>query len=294
MNRLDNMVTPAICTLSTINSINDLKVFFFTLDLFNTNKPKVYLLCDSQTAKIAPTLYKGEIIIHTDLDKYGDVNRKRMTGQRGVLYKTQWEDFMMEKATIMEIAFEKETAVFFFDSDICFMGTLPEIPSTAKIAVSPHMIKPIDEERYGKFNAGFLWTSDNEVPNRWRNASKNSRFYDQAALEDVVKFFQPSEVYHFPVQNNYGWWRMYQASEPSMTQQKAWSMFRNTSIPNVGIRITDSPLLSIHTHWSEMTDLATCHFNLFVFNYLFRLGKHPPAAALTKFLQKTFPHLEMK
>lgn len=281
-----------VCTLSTINTIKDLKVFLFTLELFNPNKPKVYLLCDTDTAKVAKDLYKGELIIDTGLDRYGDVNRKRMTGQRGMLYKTLWEDFMMEKATVMDLAFEKENNVFFFDSDICFLGQLPEIPPSAKIAVSPHMIKPIDEDRYGKFNAGFLWTNDKKVPNVWREASKTSRFYDQAALEDVVKVFQKDEVYNLPIQNNYGWWRMYQSTEPSITLQKNWSMFRNTNIPSVGIRVGDSPLLSIHTHWSETIDLATSHFNLFVFSYLRRLGKHTPAQTLIRFLQKEFPHLE--
>jgi hypothetical protein len=283
-----------VCTLSTINTIKDLKVFLFTLELFNTNKPKVYLLCDTETAKLATDLYKGELVIDTGLDRYGDVNRKRMTGQRGAVYKTLWEDFMMEKASVMDLAFETESAVFFFDSDICFLGQLPQIPPNKKIAVSPHMIKPIDEERYGKFNAGFLWTNDKNVPKIWRQASKTSRFYDQAALEDVVKVFQQEEVYNFPIQNNYGWWRMYQSTEPSITLQKNWAMFRNETFPSVGIRVDDSALLSIHTHWSEIVDLATSHFNLFVFSYLTRLGKYSHAQALTRFLQKEFPHLETK
>lgn len=288
------MEAPVVCTLSTINTINDLKVFLFTLELFNPNKPKVYLLCDTETAKIAKELYKGELIVDSRLDSYGAVNRKRMTGQRGILYKTQWEDFMMEKATVMDLAFEKEDAVFFFDSDICFLGQLPQIPPNTKIGVSPHMIKPIDEERYGKFNAGFLWTNDKRVPNWWRDKSKTSRFYDQAALEDVVKEFQQEEVHNFSIHNNYGWWRMYQSSEPSLNLQKNWSIFRNAQIPSVGIRISGAPLLSIHTHWSETTDLATTHFNLFVFSYLGRLGKHQPAQSLAKFLQKTFPHLTLE
>lgn len=283
-----------VCTLSTINTIKDLKVFLFTLELFNSNKPKVYLLCDTETAKVAKDLYKGELVIDTGLDRYGDVNRKRMTAQRGAVYKTLWEDFMMEKASVMDLAFETESEVFFFDSDICFLGQLPQIPPNTKIAVSPHMIKPIDEDRYGKFNAGFLWTNDKKVPSIWRKASKTSRFYDQAALEDVVKAFQQDEVHNFSIQNNYGWWRMYQSTEPSISLQKSWAMFRNDTVPTVGIRINDSPLLSIHTHWSETVDLATSHFNLFVFSYLCRLGKHPPAQTLIRFLQNEFPHLETK
>jgi len=268
-------------------------VFFFTLSLFNSTLPTVYLLCDTATAKYISEnkLYKGNLIINTGLDNYGTVNRKSMTSQRGHLYKTIWEDFMMEKATVMDLAFEQEESVFFFDSDICFMGQLPQIPSTVKIALSQHMIKPVDEDRYGKYNAGFLWTNDKSVPNRWRTASKSSRFYDQAALEDVVKAYNKDEIYELPIQNNYGWWRMFQSTETVQTNQKRWSMFRNETIPSVGIRIDGSPLLSIHTHWSETADFVTRCYNIFVFGMLSRLGKHPPAQTLWRFLTKEFPHL---
>lgn len=289
----------AICTLSTINAFNDLKVFLYTLDLFSSaqSKPKVYLLCDTQTSQaLSPheNFYSGTLIINTALDKYGEVNRKRMISQRGQAYKTLWEDFMMEKATVIAEALESEPNVFFFDSDICFMGPLPVVPDSAKIAVSQHMIKRIDEERYGKFNAGFLWTNDKNLPNMWRQASKNSRFYDQAALEDVVKSYTPEEVHEFPINNNYGWWRMYQGIESSDTLQKSWSIFRNEPVSTVGIRVNGSPLLSIHTHWAERTDLVTFHFNHWVYNLLVRLGKHPQAQNLKRFLTKTFPHLETK
>ena len=282
-------MTHAVATLSTINAIQDLKVFLFTLDLFNPVKPTVYILCDSKTeAALDASLYSGPMHINAGLDRYGEVSRKKMTGQRGTTYKTQWEDFMMEKATVIEQALTKEPAVFFFDSDICFLGPLPHIPKDAKIAVSPHMIKPRDEDRFGKFNAGFMWTNDKRVPNMWRKASHTSRFFDQAALEDVVNNFQPENVYEFPKQNNYGWWRMYQSTESSINQQKEWSIIRSAAAAaagaTAGISVDGEQLLSIHTHWSETVDLTTRHFNLFVYNFLIRLGDHPQAKALYNFL----------
>lgn len=283
----------AVCTIATFNAIQDLKVFLFSLGLFNVEKPTVYLLCDIQTSEIVKALYKGSITIIVGLDKYKseqEISRKRLTAQSGIEYKTMWEDFMMEKATIMDIALKTEESVFFFDSDICFTGPLPPSPN-AKIGVSPHMIKLIDEERYGKFNAGFLWTSDKRVPTIWREASKSSRFYDQAALEDVITNFKHEEIHCFPIQNNYGWWRMYQSSESSMSLQKQWSFFRNEGVTTSGIRVSGSPLLSIHTHWSEKNDAVILHFNLWVIGFLSRLGKHPPAHSLYKFLTKEFPHL---
>jgi hypothetical protein len=283
-----------VCTIATINAIKDLKVFLYTLELFNPELPNVYLLCDTPTSKELPALYKGVIHVDTSLDKYGPVSRKRMTNQKGDTYKTRWEDFMMEKATVMDNAFKAgETEIFFFDSDICFMGMLPLIPGETHIGVSRHMIKPIDEDRYGMFNAGFVWTNDKEMPTKWRQASHNSRFYDQAALEDVVQSYKTDNVYCFPIQNNYGWWRLFQGSESANVLKTRWSMFRNESIPSVGIRIEGSPLLSIHTHWDEVTDMATRQYNLWVLGFLIRLGKHQPANELVKFLTKEFTHLHV-
>jgi hypothetical protein len=287
----------AICTLATSNVIQDLKVFLFTLDLFNSIKPTVYLLCDQEVADSALTMYSGQINIIASLDKYKngkELSRKILTAQKGIQYKTMWEDFMMEKATIMEIALKTEQSVFFFDSDICFMGQLPDIPPNTHLALSQHMIKKIDEERYGKFNAGFLWTDDKRVPSEWRKAAKTSRFYDQAALEEIVALFEPESVHFFSIQNNYGWWRMYQSTESSSEIQKKWSIFRNEPILTSGIRVNQSPLLSIHTHWSETNDRITVHFNLWVIGFLLRLGKHQTAQTLYNFLTKTFTHLRIQ
>jgi hypothetical protein len=280
----------AVCTISTFNAIQDLKTFFFTLDLFNTEKPTVYLLCDKQTSEIANTFYKGPLVITLGLDKYKseqEISRKRLTAQNGIEYKTMWEDFMMEKATIMDIALKTEDAVFFFDSDICFMGPLPLI-TNAKIGVSPHMIKPIDEERYGKYNAGFLWTSDKRVPNIWREASKTSRFYDQAALEDVVSFFNKDEIHYFPIQNNYGWWRMFQGTESPDVLKSKWTIFRNEQVPSVGLRVEGKPLNSVHTHWGEKRDPVTKTFNLWLLQQILKISNHPKAASFARFIVREF------
>lgn len=292
--QLRHMTT--VCTLATINSIQDLKVFLFTLEQFNTVKPTVYLLCDTATDNILKEKktiqYSGIIHSDTGLDKYNTVNRKIMVNQPGINYKTLWEDFMMEKATVIDNAFNNGAAnVFFFDSDICFMGPLPDVPEKIKIGVCHHMIKPADEAKYGKYNGGYIWTSDRSVTEFWRQASKTSRFYDQAALEDVVAKYKTEEVYEFPIQNNYGWWRMYQSVESFQNQQKSWSIFRNEPVLTAGIRINGKPLLSIHTHWLESNDIITKQFNLWTYYMLLRLGKHGPAQTICKFLSKEFPNL---
>lgn len=288
-----------VCTLATINSIQDLKVFLFTLDQFNSVKPVVYLLCDSAIETIIKEKnviqYSGIIHIYTGLDKYKTINRRMMINQAGNIYKTMWEDFMMEKATVIDNAFNNGAdKVFFFDSDICFLGPLPDLPEKAKIGVCQHMIKPADEARYGKYNGGYIWTNDKGMTEYWRQACKTSRFYDQAALEDVVAKYKTDELHEFPIQNNYGWWRMYQSVKSFQEKQKDWSIFRNEPFLTAGIRVDGKPLLSIHTHWSEINDIVTKEFNKWTYAMLVRLGKHGPAQSLSKFLSREFPNINNK
>ena len=278
------MRAPAICTLATESCFNDLKTFLFTVQLYNNPCPKIYLLFD-KFIEDKVELYDFVTAI-PELEKYGTVDRQTMERTVGTTYKTKWEDFMMEKATIMEKAFDKkETSVFFTDCDICFMGPLPKIPEESKcsLALSPHLIRPMDEKRFGRFNAGFLWTSNPEVPGLWRKAAFTSRYYDQAALEEVAT---KMETYIFPKQTNYGWWRMYQGSESYDALQKEWSVFRGDAQNHSGIKVNNDHLLSVHTHWHEKKDPLTTHFNKFVISKLQILekGKHKNAQLFLNFL----------
>jgi hypothetical protein len=280
---------PAVCTIATTPAAADLRVFLSTLELFNFPVPTVYLLCDSAIHE-SPPQYKGILKTSPALDKYKNHNRAQMEMTRGNAYKTMWEDFMMEKATVMELAFKEPqtSGVFFCDSDICFMGPLPQ--PTCEIGVCPHMIKPADEQRFGKYNAGFVYTTDSTFPEKWRTAAKTSRYYDQAALEDIVAATPPTSVYEFPVQTNYGWWRMFQGTKAPQELVNQWSIFRREN--HSGICVSGEPLLSVHTHFAETRDPATREFNRVVFLYLCRLGKHAPAASLVKILTREFQHLK--
>jgi hypothetical protein len=278
----------AVCTIATAGAVQDLKVFLKTLELFNTSPPTVYLLCDDALINQLPK-YKGTLKTQTKLNRYAGLNRLAMSRLPGIEYKSLWEDFMMEKATVMAWAFQAgETRLFFCDCDICFMGPLPDVPPDATLGVCPHRIRQQDEQKFGKYNAGFVYTTDPATPAAWRKAALTSRYYDQAALEDLVA--EPNaKVYEFPTQTNYGWWRMFQADQPPAALQAEWSIFRS---PNTaGIRVSGEQLLSIHTHWGEKIDRVTLAFNLWVFTYLARLGSH--TQPFVHFLAREFPHLKI-
>jgi hypothetical protein len=277
----------AVCTLATEESWNDLKIFLFTINLFNNpSEITVFILCDDFiNARLKETNYfTGKIISVPSLQKYASVKRNIMERTRGLIYRTKWEDFMMEKATVMTMAFENNIkSVFFSDSDMCFMGPLPEVPENITLALCPHMINQRSQTLFGKYNAGFLWTNNKDLPDQWRKAAHRSRYYDQAALEDLAETHKLT-LYEYPPQVNYGWWRMFQAPESPSSLQNKWSVVSKSSLVNSGINVENKPLLSIHTHLVQLTDINMGAFNKFVIDKLKVLKNHSQATAFLKFL----------
>ena len=247
----------SIATLANTNSLDDLKIFLNTLQLFNNILPDVYLYCDTYI-DIINLEYGGKIYKKNALDIYDGLSRKTMESMSGTHFKTKWEDFMCEKMNLLEWAHETCERVLFCDSDICFMGPLPSIPEEFELGLSRHEIRSSDEKLYGIYNGGFVFSGNRTIPNRWRKATHRSRYFEQAALEDLVPQFK---TYFFPTQNNYGWWRLVQGTESIITLQKRWKVKDNI------IYVNNLPLLSIHTHF-KTKDIATKYFNEFVLGFI--------------------------
>ena len=88
----------AVATLANKNSLKDLKVFFFSLQLWNNTLPNVYVYCDSITEEYLKTNpYKGNIIYKNVLDQYNGLNRSEMEVLPGKEYPTLFGDFVIEK-----------------------------------------------------------------------------------------------------------------------------------------------------------------------------------------------------
>lgn len=273
-----------VATLATRGSLADLRIFLKTLQLWNPSPPDVFIYQDATIAN-TPLNYKGTVKAKTALESYSGLTRaqmERMPGQYGSL----WAEFMAQKIALLEWVFESEPeratteGVFFFDADICFFGPLPVIPPDTTIALSPHMIRKADEARFGEFNGGFLWLCSRAALDRWRAACETSRFFEQAALET---FRDDRGLYRFPIESNYGWWRLYQGLEPAEERMRQWGIRRqpNTS----GITICGQPLLSVHTHWGPNQSLDVQSFNSFVLSLLKKLASaHAPAKELLRYL----------
>lgn len=262
------MNTYALATLANKNALNDLKVFFFSLELWNDTLPNIYVFCDSDVEEYLKTNpYKGKLVYKNVLNQYNGLNREKMELLPGKKFKTLFHDFVVEKTHLMDWVFETEEAVLFCDADICFMGPLLPIHTDYKLGVSRHNIRIYDEQKYGIYNAGYLYAADKTIPEIWRELSKTSHFFEQACIEDLVKEFCDS-YFVFPNTVNYGWWRLLQGRESIETLKTKWTIKRE---PNTcGILVEGVPLSSIHTHW-DTTDKATNNFNTYILEFLEKL-----------------------
>lgn len=256
---------------------------------YKTNLPEIYLFTDDASVPLLPK-YKGPLRVKTALNAYTGLNRQQMEKLPGTIYKTFWTDFMCEKIAAMRWAFTEgrpgPEGVWFLDADICLLGKLPMVPATAVVGLAPHFIRPADEAKYGHYNGGFLWMRDPRFLDIWAEATHTSRFFEQAALEDVAVAATTTSqegLYEFPIQNNFGWWRLFQGTAPPPDIAREFGIHRR--IEGVGLTFGSQPLLSVHTHFYEKKDATTIEFNNFIRGLLEKLGKHPPAVELLRLLR---------
>jgi len=279
-----------VATLATNHALQDLKYFLQSLMLWG-NSPTVYIYADKMIKEsLIQIKYSGRIIIREALNLYSGKTRKEMEKLPGITSgKSLWYEFQMEKLALLEWVFAKEvtaiqSGVHYLDSDIFLLSALTTVPPTYDVAISPHGIRERDENLYGKYNAGYIWLRSKDAIDAWRKACETSRFFEQAALEVFDSEVWAPRVYHFPVQDNYGWWRMFQGRKRPAELQSEWTFFRNPE--HSGILVRGSPLRSVHTHWIT-TDFTTETFNQFVINLLKKLApSHIPARKILFVLNK--------
>jgi hypothetical protein len=267
---MEFFVPTAICTLANEFAIADLQLLFISLELWNSPLPDVYLYCDSEVSKwlSEKKRYKGTLKINEALNPYTGLTRKDMEARAGRKFKTLFGDFTAEKPLLFQWAFSQmasnEKGLLFCDADICFLSSLPEIPKDSELALSPHMIRKRDTDKYGIYNAGFLWIKSAHIADLWFNLCKTSRFFEQGCLEDLKGLVK--NTFEFPIQVNYGWWRMYQGTESVEQRRKDFSVFREGN-KHSGICVQGKPLNSIHTHFFERTDINTFEFNSYLLKW---------------------------
>jgi len=276
----------SIVTLATgANAVKDLRFLLWSLEqVYKEKCPDIFIYTDTDTSKLIPT-YKGNCFLKIALDGYHGLNRLQMERLPGKNFKTKWTDFMCEKIAAMRWAFEQteeKHGLWFLDADIMLFDKLPDIPEGTDIALAPHYIRDSDEEKYGRYNGGFLWLRGTASLDVWIQATHTSRFFEQAALEAVAT--SAKHLYEIPIQHNFGWWRLWQSSQSPDDISKRFGYGRNLS--GIGLTFDGKPLASVHTHWYEKTDPSTHRFNEFIKARLQKINVHKPAADYHQYIRK--------
>jgi hypothetical protein len=281
------VTAPHIALLVTgAEALADFVIFIKTLEVWHPDAT-LYVLTDSVT-NFTGIRFKGTMHVKVALDAYRGLNRKAMEAMPGRIYDSLFKDYTYEKAGVLEWAFDitpdlatSGKGIWFMDSDITHLGPMPDIPEGATLALSPHYIRESDCRLYGKYNAGYFWLSDRSLISAWRSAGFTSRFFEQAALEDLASAVA-EKLYEFPIQVNFGWWRMFQGLVPPAEVQAGFSF--NRADMSVGLRYKGVPLQSIHTHWSDTSVSATGVFNSWINEYTRKFASHKPMAGFRRAL----------
>ena len=265
----------AIATLANEHALDDLQHLLYSITLWNT-PPPIYIYCTEKVeAWLKKVNYPGPLYTNTALEPYEGLSREVMEKEPSKKdLPNRFYDFTQEKCELMSWAMnsllevDKRRGVLFCDADICWLGPLPKIPKGKTLGLSRHNIRSHDEKQFGKYNAGFVWMNDPELPLKWAEACETSRFFEQVALETLEDISDPDEVYYFGKEFNYGWWRLFQSNYSSTELKKEWSL--ESSTEHSGLLVKGKPLSCIHTHF-KTTDYTTNEFNKFVISHLKRI-----------------------
>lgn len=230
----------SFCCISTLGSSKELIGMLLTLSLHNKNA-KVYIMTDTPTKNKIEELQKYiklDIEIINTLDKYSNKNRQQMEKEK------IWSEFQMKKAEVIRFSLNKSNDTLFLDCDILIFNKITIPDNTKDIGVSPHYIKKQITDRYGYYNGGCIWVKNKNVPDKWIEYTKTSRFYDQASIEDLVKNFS---YFEFPEQYNLGAFRISHDSR---------NVLNHIEIINNKLHYNKKPLIFIHTHLDRGSSYA--------------------------------------
>jgi hypothetical protein len=227
----------SVATMATKNSYKDLKILLKSISIFSPNI-KIFILGDIYTCTNCIIDFPNlKITTLSKLNKYTNYNRTKL------VKLNLWLEFMLEKCTIIEYALLQYKNVLFLDADIILLNSIENIITEEQlskdIGLSKHVIKESDEHKYGIYNGGFIYVSNKNVTSWWRENSKNSIYFEQKVMDDMPLHFN---CFLFLPQNNFGWWRLFQAPFPEFVGEKF-------TIENNIILYDKLPLNSIHTHF---------------------------------------------
>jgi hypothetical protein len=225
----------------------DAVVFLTSLALHHPNA-HVYISSDSDTyewflehAKVL--FYRLDLHWMLALDKYNlHQKREEMEAQN------TWNDFMLEKVNVLEEALKHHNDTLLLDADFVLLEPIylpadasADHKSNYQLGVSPHYMKESECAKYGRYNGGMLWTNQFELGQVWRKFSAVSRYFEQAAIEDLAVKYTSFE---FGPEHNLGFWRPVH-NELGLKEFYTHFYFDD---PTQSIMLRNQTIATVHTH----------------------------------------------
>jgi len=227
-------VPSSFCTICTNACRQELVGFLLSLSLHHRDA-KVYINADTDTKnyieKITPQP-KLNIDWNVCLDKYSNKTRYQME-QLGI-----WSDLQMEKASIISKVLDHEHDTLFIDCDTIILDQL-FVDTSKHLGISPQYINDEEVAKTGYYNGGLLWTNQKDLPEKWKEYTKTSRYYDQASIEDLAKIY---DFFEFGENYNLHTWRFRVGKEDNVP---------HLTVKDTRIMFKDQPLKFLHTHFNR-------------------------------------------
>ena len=232
------MEPSSFCTICTKNCKQELIGLLLSLSIHHKSST-IYVLTDTYTMNSIKSLTPippVNIIWNTCLDKYSNLSRFEMVKQK------IWNEFQMFKAKAIEVALVDNDDTLFLDSDIIILDKINNIDKTKELGVSPQFIQQKYVDETGYYNGGMLWVKNKNVPNKWIEYTKTSRYHDQASIEDLVKEFS---YFEFGENYNLQSWRFLLGLEPFD------KIASHVSVKHGALFYKNERLKFIHTHFND-------------------------------------------
>jgi hypothetical protein len=196
-------------------------------------------MCDTKTKQTIDEMTpspKLNMVFLVDLDEYSGYDRIQMVA------RDLWSQFQMTKSRVIAKALETEKDTLLLDSDIIITGVIDDIDDTKDLGVSPQFLRKDILDKTGIYNGGMLWTKNKDIPGDWIRFTENSRYYDQASIEDLVAKYS-----HFEFGENYNvqCWRL------TLSEESPDDIVSHFATKKSVFLYKDKPVKMIHTHFLD-------------------------------------------
>ena len=233
------MVKPSsFSTICTSTCAFECVGLLLSLSLFHPNET-IYIMCDTKTKQTIDEMTpcpKLNMVFLVDLDEYSGYDRMQM------VERDLWSQFQMTKSHVIAKALEIEKDTLLLDSDIIVTGVIDGVDDTKDLGVSPQFLRKEILDKTGIYNGGMLWVKNKDIPGDWIRFTENSRYYDQASIEDLVAKYS-----HFEFGENYNvqCWRL------TLSDESPDDIVSNFTTKKSVLCYKGKPVKMIHTHFLD-------------------------------------------